>query len=371
MKKLALCVAILFFAPTMSHADDSGAKPADSQWFDGFSGMLMTSGYYMLNTATEPGAYNSVGYPYTINQGFGLNFAGADLAYDAKHWGLTMNLRFGSGAAVLTGANPLKQGYATWKPMDGLTLDLGFFDTIYGAEVADEWQNLNFSRGALYFLRQPFNHMGLRVGAEVGSIGLNFLIANGNVGLTGVSTTASGGLGGQVTDVGNLPSLGFQVTASPTDDIFLAVGYLAGPNGNDGDDDWAHFIDVVNTYAFGGLSVVLNLDLTIDPEPVPGATDLGAVWGASLGLGYEFNKYWKLGLRGEYLGGNSASAEIDYLATATLSVRYSPVEFLTITVEPRADFADAEIFVGDGGATDSKAYFGIIVGATAHWGWDL
>ena len=77
-------------------------------------------------------------------------------------FGVTVDLRWGTGAPLLTPLVPVKQGYVSWLPSDKVSIDFGFFDTIFGGEVADEWQNANYTRGALYFLRQPFNHMGIR-----------------------------------------------------------------------------------------------------------------------------------------------------------------------------------------------------------------
>ena len=51
--------------------------------------------------------------------------------------------------------------------MDGLTIDVGLFDTIYGAEVADSWVNFNYTRSPLNYLMQPFYHLGVRATYEV------------------------------------------------------------------------------------------------------------------------------------------------------------------------------------------------------------
>ena len=42
--------------------------------------------------------------------------------------------------------------------------------------------DVTYSRGALYFLRQPFNHLGVRLSTELTEIvGFTFLLANGGV----------------------------------------------------------------------------------------------------------------------------------------------------------------------------------------------
>ena len=44
----------------------------------------------------------------------------------------------------------------------GLSLVAGTFGTIFGAEVAESWLNLNYTRGELYFNLQPFWHTGIK-----------------------------------------------------------------------------------------------------------------------------------------------------------------------------------------------------------------
>jgi len=65
----------------------------------------------------------------------------------------------------------VKQAFGSWKPLGPdsvLTLDFGKFDTIYGVEVADSQDNLNYTRGVLFALGQPHFHTGIRAGVELG-----------------------------------------------------------------------------------------------------------------------------------------------------------------------------------------------------------
>ena len=158
---------------------------------------------------------------YARNHGFGIPFVGGDFAYAGEHGGVTVNLRFGEAAPLLIAGfnnyaliSNVKQGFASWYATESLSIDLGFFDTVYGAEVADEWLNVNYTRGALYFLMQPFNHTGLRVNYAVSdTVGLKFLVVNGNFDFADVS------------DLNEVPAFGAQVTLAPSDNVFLAVGY--------------------------------------------------------------------------------------------------------------------------------------------------
>src|SRR5690606_34617904 len=85
------------------------------------------------------GAYANNGPGGTAESGFGINWLGADLGYDGGEWGLTGSLRFGDAVPTYnTGTlGPITNAYATWRPAEGLSLDLGAFGTIYGAEVAE------------------------------------------------------------------------------------------------------------------------------------------------------------------------------------------------------------------------------------------
>ena len=84
-------------------------------------------------------------------------------------------------------------------PSDKVSFDFGFFDTIFGGEVVDEWNNANYTRGALYFLRQPFNHMGIRSAFALSDkVGMTLMVTNGGV------------LGGTPIDGNETPTLGWQ-----------------------------------------------------------------------------------------------------------------------------------------------------------------
>ena len=176
-------------------------------WKDGLSWMVMASAFYRVGGYTSDGVvagpYNDIGYPYTNYNGFGLNFAGGDLMYTGEKFAVRLDLRFGEGAALLSPIAPIKQGYVSWMPSDKVSFDFGFFDTVFGGEVVDEWNNANYTRGALYFLRQPFNHMGIRSAFALSDmVGLTVMVTNGGV------------LGGTPVDNNETPTIGWQLAFS-------------------------------------------------------------------------------------------------------------------------------------------------------------
>ncbi|MCA9612310.1 MAG: outer membrane beta-barrel protein, partial [Myxococcales bacterium] len=163
------------------------ADPEPSVW-DRMSLNVFGDAYYMVdwNRPDSRTAPQDVGHrAFDSQAGFGLAFGGLDFRYAGDQFGATVDLRFGDGAARLLGnANPvfsvLKQAYVSWTPSEMLSFDLGQFDTIYGAEVADSWRNLNYTRGALYYLMQPFYHTGLRAKLTLNDrIGLTAMLVNG------------------------------------------------------------------------------------------------------------------------------------------------------------------------------------------------
>jgi hypothetical protein len=337
-------------AAAEEHAD---GKLPDLTW------ELIGSAAYLLDIYTNPAPYNPAGYPYTRQQGFNPNFFGGNFSHDGGTWGLTVDLRFGTGAPLLTALAPLKQGYVTWKPCDW-SFDLGFFDTIYGAEVVDEWNNVNFSRGALYFVRQPFNHSGVRAKGSVSdTVGLAFIVANGYTGL--------GGLGGAPLSLTAAPSAGGQVSITPNEQTSVLLGYMVGNDGSGSYDAFGHFIDVIATYTADKVKLVFNGDATIDPND----ENTTVLYGASLAASLQASASTRIGGRIEYLDGSSAGPGVladDYLATITGTLRYAPDEHLVLSFEPRVELAGEAFFPGRDSGELERFWFGFIVGASAHFG---
>ena len=105
--------------------------------------------------------------------------------------------------------------------------------------MAESWQNMNYTRGALYFAMQPFWHTGLRGSYQVSdSLGLTALVVNG----TKLYSTKGIGNGTQIPDEnpgGHYQAL--QGVFFPTDQTSWGPPYTAfggnpvtraGPSGN-------------------------------------------------------------------------------------------------------------------------------------------
>lgn len=354
--KTALVVAVLGVTlPALARAQDTPSDPSTTLLLDGLSWELAVSGYYRLDTAFPP---NNVVPPeenrppyraFARNHGFGLTFVNADASYATDRFGLTINLRFGQGQDLLSpgftpALNNLKQGFVTWKPSSALTFDLGWFDTIYGAEVSEEWKNLNFTRGAIFFL-QPFNHMGLRIGVQATDrVTLKFLVVNG--------------YGVQI-DNDDVPNIGAQVSLTPLPDFDLTVGYFSGSTEPD-NRNWNHFFDVVATYSVNGIDLVFNGNFRWDPNV------RATSWDVMGGVGIPLTDVLKGAVRVELFADDEGLAGLGAdLLTVTATLRYTPVDNLIISLDNRLEHADRNLFFGGNGVIENDANFTTTLGLTA------
>jgi len=384
-------------APAEIVVAEAPAPVPEEKWYDGISVGAFVDAYGAIrsdsNEARNPmGATvaNPVGYAteaYVQASGFGLAFAGADLAYSADRFGATISMRYGPGVNRFYagdmgafGVSNITQGYLTYKPTDSLTLDLGQFYTIYGAEVAESWRNVNYSRGALYYAMQPFWHTGLRANYKIGDmLAINGLVVNG------VNTAFEGN---------KSPSLGLQFVFTPADAFAVTLGYLGGLNPRDGDDETAptknfqDFFDLVATVNAGGFKLVLNGDLNLykpafvaaDPGTMTGASggDGEYWWGVSAAPAFAFTDFFTLGARIEYLQDSVNSQLIQSkagsvvtgktkLATITGTLDFKPVPGSSAVIlrpEVRYEVAgDSNDTYNAGGTSTSDKFWSVHLGA--------
>jgi len=202
-------------------------------------------------------------------------------------------------ASQLSALAPLEQGFVSWIPSEKLTLDFGWFNSIYGFEVADEWQNPTFASGSLYFLQQPVNHLGLRVV-----------------------------VGGSPIDVDETPALGAQLELSLVDTFTLELGYLTGASGFNGNRAWGQFFDLILTGTIKRFTLILNANATLDPPVSDGQYSYGVALSGDMTV----HKHFRVGARVEYLRG-----------TVELPVGRDP-DLLTVTAVMRyiTDIFDLE-----------------------------
>lgn len=316
-------------------------------WQSAKSGSTLTDMDGNFAGRSGGGVYAFNGPAGTAESGFGLNWLGADLGYDGGVWAVTGSLRFGDAVATYgTGTlGPITNAYLTLRPVEGLSIDVGAFTTIYGAEVAESWVNLNYTRGELYYNFQPFWHTGIRMAYE----------ANGFVGRVLVANDANkSNLGRGAINAGL--QLGY------SNDYF---GILAGALQSLKPDTTVNnggfidtFVDVVATVNAGDFSLVGNFDLNVGYEA-------GDFWGASLAAGYSFVPAFGIAVRGEYLA-FTGDADL-WTGTLTFDVKPIPdVENVVVRWDNRIEVANNEVFLNTAGDETTKVWFGTVLGLVAY-----
>ena len=385
------------------------APAADEDWYDAFNVRVFADAYYSLNyNFPKPQAGgNDVIRAFDSANGFSLAWAGLDISHPVEPIGGTLALRFGPSAKRYNssclaqkcdadyGLENVKQAFASWRPgsdSSPVTIDFGKFDTIYGAEVAESQDNINYTRGVLYWLGQPAFHTGLRVNAELGpNLTLRALAVNGwnntvdnNSGKTfGLQATVHaprgdghdivaaslGYLGGpEREDYAVIScSAGNQFDRSSATGCAPGTGAATGTIGRSSSDSkgWRHFLDlVVSSDPIEALHLVLNADFGVEQtRDADVRTHFGAKqwWGAMLGARYLPSHSFAIGGRGEYYrdddGLTTGSVFVDRAAqtdlrpiggvtifTGTLTLDYLPTKNLMVRLDTRVDHADKQIF---------------------------
>ncbi|MFW6067918.1 MAG: outer membrane beta-barrel protein, partial [Myxococcota bacterium] len=357
--------------PATEEAAEETEAPAGAEdekeerfdWLENFGIRMFVDSYYMKDWLFPSGDQNitgTVGHrAFAHTNGFAVSFVALDVDYQSEKFGATVNLRWGPSTPRLIIGAPdsvslalenLKQGYLSWRPVEGLQLDLGQFDTIYGAEVSESFDNINYTRGALYFLMQPFYHTGLRASYAF----------NDKVSLTGLVVNATN----DHIDSNPYPDVGLQLGFTPNDTFALALGYLVNLTENEltGDLDHQHFVDLVATADIGNLSLVFNADVgatVLDQETAMAGGDTKLWWGASLAAGYAVTSWFDVGLRGEFLQDVEDQfygfADGMNLVTGTLTLGFKPIpgrDNLLIRLDNRVEWASESIFPENGTVDD-------------------
>jgi hypothetical protein len=352
----------------------------------GVSIFAFVDAYYSFNTSSPiPGPGDRAHFPthraYDAYNGFNMSFFGTDITYDGGQVGATASLRFGSGYPIFFGDEslsgepnrffPLTQAYLTWSPTENLSLDFGQFGTIFGAEVAESWQNLNYTRGALYYAMQPFWHTGLRAKYQASDmVGINAMVINGT--------------NQAFVPENNQPAVAAQVTLAPADGVNFALGYMhqIDPLNSDfypggGRAGFDRFVDFVAVIEAGDLTVVGNFDYNIVAADDNVPDDVSrSFWGGSLALGYAITEMFGVAVRGEYLKDVDAGvwertdsmdpdapdvALENHLITGTLTLEAKPVENLVIRWDNRFEQSKEPIFYNRASEA-SDTWFNSILG---------
>jgi hypothetical protein len=231
----------------------------------------------------------------------------------------------------------LQQAYASYKPADSVTVDLGKFVTPTGYEVIEGWDGWNdhYSHSFLFGYAIPFTHTGARASYVNGDVTYTAYLING---WDNATTTNFGKTGG-------LNALYVHGPAT------VALTYLGGKEA----DGWRHLVDAVAILKIGdSANVGINGDFgSGDSTAMTGAATWygGAVYGT-----YSPAAKVTLALRGEvfddadgYRTGTSQTLEE---GTATVQVHLSDDAHLR--AEVRFDHSDQMSFGGTSSPTDHQ-----------------
>ncbi len=357
-------------APVEEPAEEAATEEAPEEEAaeeeGGASVFVFADAYAAFQTAKSGagaggGVYSSNSPSGTAQSGFGINWLGIDLGYDGGKWGLTGSVRAGDGVyqygvgtlggdiGGVTGIG-ITNAYATWKPVDGLAIDLGIFGTIYGAEVAESWANLNYTRGELYFNYQPFWHTGLRAEYATGDLVFRALVVNDPNSSTLENGAVNVGLQAGY-DNGTFGIIGGALQSLKPESSANYSGFLDT------------FFDVVATVNAGDFSLVGNFDLNVGYETAD-------FWGASLAAGYAFTDSFGAAVRGEYLSTTDGLLDggADSLITGTLTLDTKPTgdENFVVRWDNRIEVAGEDAYGNLKGDDVTDMWFSSTIGVVAY-----
>jgi hypothetical protein len=319
-------------------------------------------------------------HAFDVGEGFAVNWAGVNASYAADPIGGTVGLRFGPGAIlyhagttdVVYGLQFVKQAYATWKPLDKLTLDFGKFDQPFGSEVADSQLNMNYSRTLLFWYVQPLWFTGLRANYAISdSANLLLFAANG---------------WNNSFDINTGKAFGAQVMLKPADTLTLYLGYVGSPEqadfvggsptmmpGNaDTDGRWRHMVDlVVDFNPTKELRFLLNGDYRTEDKIAADHSEV--VYGANLVARYAFSDAFYASVRGDFVhdehGDIFGTGEKTDGVDGTLTLSYGIGTHLALMLDNRIDSfsrdSGAPVFYKGSGSDTSKTQFTTVLGVIA------
>jgi hypothetical protein len=216
----------------------------------------------------------------------------------------------------------------------GLTIDFGKFVTPAGAEVIENKDNFNYSRGLLFALAIPYYHAGFRVGYAV----------NDKVSLTGYLVNGWN----NVHENNDAKTVGVSLGLKPNAKTGLFVNYLVG-------DEWAedvdgggtrNLVDIVGSYALSDkVSLLANFDYGSDKVEGESVDWVGIAGYAK----FQVTEAFAFSPRVETLTDSSrfVTGGTERVSSVTLTGEYKAKGGLITRFEYRTDFADDPFFIKD------------------------
>lgn len=368
-------------APPVVAAPVVAPPPKEPQWFERVKVGAFVDAYYAQNwKAPKPASTATTFRAFDQYKGFNVAWFGLDTSIDPDPVGFVGQLRFGSATPNLaladatgsaSGLAVVQQAYGSYKPGGAkgkLTIIAGKFDTVYGHEVPQSHLNINYTRGALFNLGQPFFHTGLRADYQAtDQLVLKFLAVNG---------------WNNSVDNNTGKSAGISAAFAPSDKVAVTVGYLGGPEQNDtvvtpadptttpptpastasvkgANGRFRHLADIVlDLKPTDPLRIVVNGTFVTESLKQPDDTTKGRSWyGGALLIRYGIGEKFGVAARGEYFvddkhglptGGtflnDDGSLAKASLITGTLTLEALPTKNMLVRFENRVDQANKKVF---------------------------
>lgn len=292
----------------------------------------------------------------TAENGYSVSMIGLDLSWMSKGdaFGLVTSLRFGPSVPIYHGNDPalgidnLTQGYVTFKATDALTVDVGQFNSIFGAEAIESFENLNYTRAVLFNIT-PYWHTGVRATYAVTDA-------------FSVTAMAVNGLN-TITEDDETPSVALQLGFAPSDDFSVQLGGMFAGDAETDPSGFDNYFDLIVRAGFGKTKIVFNAMYNINREAqLPlGETGNATLFGAALRIGQQLSEVFAIAARYEYFSDADNTlygvpgAESVNLQTATLTLDVRPFKGyrnFVIRWDGRFETASEDIFAdGDGAGT--------------------
>jgi hypothetical protein len=276
--------------------------------------------------------------------------------------GYHIELGFGHDPSVYDGNSVTAQ--EAWVQIlapigSGLDIRAGKLATLCGYEVLENINNMNYSRGMLFGLVQPFTHTGVRASMGFGGNDNNMITFT-----LGFNNGLNASGSDRYADQDHGKAVEFQVMVRPTKDVFFALNLHTGNDtsgtnpANVSTNDNFYIFDIVAGFTMDKLTLGLNVDFASaqqqDITPPTTASGRTPLSGIALYAKYGWSDTMGTAVRIEYFSDkegaffNPAEGGPGVRVTSfTITQEIKVAQQLIIRLEVRADNSNDHIFLRD------------------------